>query len=229
VNLVAPLGPLPGHGGPLEGRAGRWRWSWSPPTPLSSLSGLGGYGAAKSAVEQLAAVLRPRNPVFRCGGSTPGDLRTQMHQAAFPRRGHLGPALPDTSWHRSCASYESGGASGACGSRRRRHRFGLMTAALSLERSWIFELPAGLEASSPPEERGRGRDDVRLLVRGERPRGSSTGASRTYLTCSVRATCWSSTPPRPSRPPLPARWRRTGAPAPFSRVRGDQVVEAPPP
>ncbi|MDQ6900196.1 MAG: S-adenosylmethionine:tRNA ribosyltransferase-isomerase, partial [Candidatus Dormibacteraeota bacterium] len=27
-----------------------------------------------------------------------------------------------------------------------------------------FELPAGLEAATPPEERGRGRDDVRLLV-----------------------------------------------------------------
>jgi S-adenosylmethionine:tRNA ribosyltransferase-isomerase len=27
-----------------------------------------------------------------------------------------------------------------------------------------FELPSGLEASAPPEERGRGRDDVRLMV-----------------------------------------------------------------
>jgi S-adenosylmethionine:tRNA ribosyltransferase-isomerase len=39
-----------------------------------------------------------------------------------------------------------------------------MTAALSLGTLLDFELPAGLEASSPPEERGSGRDDVRLMV-----------------------------------------------------------------
>jgi S-adenosylmethionine:tRNA ribosyltransferase-isomerase len=39
-----------------------------------------------------------------------------------------------------------------------------MTAALSPETIMDFELPAGLEASSPPEERGRGRGEVRLMV-----------------------------------------------------------------
>lgn len=39
-----------------------------------------------------------------------------------------------------------------------------MTAALSPGTGMEFELPSALEASSPPEERGRGRDDVRLMV-----------------------------------------------------------------
>jgi S-adenosylmethionine:tRNA ribosyltransferase-isomerase len=39
-----------------------------------------------------------------------------------------------------------------------------MTAAPTVRRLMDFELPPGLEASAPPEERGRGRDDVRLMV-----------------------------------------------------------------
>jgi S-adenosylmethionine:tRNA ribosyltransferase-isomerase len=39
-----------------------------------------------------------------------------------------------------------------------------MTTTLSSGTLLDFELPAGLEASSPPEERGRSRDDVRLMV-----------------------------------------------------------------
>ena len=45
--------------------------------------GWGGYGSAKAAVDQLAAVLAVEEPAVRCGGR-PGDLRTRMHQEAFP-------------------------------------------------------------------------------------------------------------------------------------------------
>lgn len=47
-------------------------------------AGWGGYGASKAALEQLAAVLAVELPDLRVYAVDPGDLRTAMHQAAFP-------------------------------------------------------------------------------------------------------------------------------------------------
>jgi NAD(P)-dependent dehydrogenase (short-subunit alcohol dehydrogenase family) len=50
--------------------------------------GWGGYGSAKAALDQLTAVLaaelEPSHPQLRVYGFDPGDLRTAMHQRAFP-------------------------------------------------------------------------------------------------------------------------------------------------
>ena len=46
--------------------------------------GWGGYGATKAALEQASAVLAAEEPAIRVWWADPGDLRTQMHQAAFP-------------------------------------------------------------------------------------------------------------------------------------------------
>ena len=46
--------------------------------------GWGGYGASKAALEQLTAVLGAEHPELRVLAVDPGDLRTQMHQDAFP-------------------------------------------------------------------------------------------------------------------------------------------------
>ena len=46
--------------------------------------GWGGYGASKAALEQLTAVLGAEHPELRVLAIDPGDLRTQMHQDAFP-------------------------------------------------------------------------------------------------------------------------------------------------
>jgi NAD(P)-dependent dehydrogenase (short-subunit alcohol dehydrogenase family) len=46
--------------------------------------GWGGYGATKAALEQASAVLAAEEPSVRVWWADPGDLRTQMHQAAFP-------------------------------------------------------------------------------------------------------------------------------------------------
>lgn len=43
-----------------------------------------------------------------------------------------------------------------------------------------FELPSGLEAAEPPEERGAARDDVRLLVAGGAARGRQTVEHRAF-------------------------------------------------
>ncbi|HTU73385.1 MAG TPA: SDR family NAD(P)-dependent oxidoreductase [Trebonia sp.] len=47
-------------------------------------AGWGGYGATKAALEQASAVLAAEEPSLRVWWADPGDLRTDMHQAAFP-------------------------------------------------------------------------------------------------------------------------------------------------
>jgi NAD(P)-dependent dehydrogenase (short-subunit alcohol dehydrogenase family) len=46
--------------------------------------GWGGYGSAKAALDHLAAVLAVEHPDLRVYAFDPGDMRTAMHQAAFP-------------------------------------------------------------------------------------------------------------------------------------------------
>jgi NAD(P)-dependent dehydrogenase (short-subunit alcohol dehydrogenase family) len=46
--------------------------------------GWGGYGSSKAALEQLGNVLATEEPNVRVYTFDPGDMRTQMHQDAFP-------------------------------------------------------------------------------------------------------------------------------------------------
>jgi NAD(P)-dependent dehydrogenase (short-subunit alcohol dehydrogenase family) len=46
--------------------------------------GWGGYGSAKAALDQLSAVLAVEEPDLRVYALDPGDMRTDMHQQAFP-------------------------------------------------------------------------------------------------------------------------------------------------
>ncbi|WP_410597705.1 SDR family NAD(P)-dependent oxidoreductase [Amycolatopsis sp. lyj-23] len=46
--------------------------------------GWGGYGSAKAALDQLTAVLAVEHPDLSVYAIDPGDLRTAMHQRAFP-------------------------------------------------------------------------------------------------------------------------------------------------
>jgi NAD(P)-dependent dehydrogenase (short-subunit alcohol dehydrogenase family) len=46
--------------------------------------GWGGYGSSKAALEQLTAVLAAEHPALRIHAIDPGDMRTRMHQEAFP-------------------------------------------------------------------------------------------------------------------------------------------------
>lgn len=47
--------------------------------------GWGGYGSSKAALEQLSAILAAEHPALRVYAADPGDMRTRMHQEAFPR------------------------------------------------------------------------------------------------------------------------------------------------
>lgn len=46
--------------------------------------GWGGYGSSKAALDQLSAVLAAEAPAVAVYAFDPGDMRTEMHQAAFP-------------------------------------------------------------------------------------------------------------------------------------------------
>ena len=46
--------------------------------------GWGGYGSSKAALEQVTAILSAEQPRLRVYAVDPGDMRTRMHQDAFP-------------------------------------------------------------------------------------------------------------------------------------------------
>ncbi|MGH9288155.1 MAG: SDR family NAD(P)-dependent oxidoreductase [Acidimicrobiales bacterium] len=51
---------------------------------VEGYEGWGGYGASKAALEQLSRVLAAEETDVRVVWVDPGDMRTQMHQDAFP-------------------------------------------------------------------------------------------------------------------------------------------------
>ena len=51
---------------------------------VEAYPGWGGYGSAKAALDHVAAVLAAEHPDLRVYAFDPGDMRTAMHQAAFP-------------------------------------------------------------------------------------------------------------------------------------------------
>ena len=60
-------------------------------------AGWGGYGAAKAALEQLTAILGAEQPDVRLYSFDPGDMRTVMHQEAFPGEDISDRPLPEGS------------------------------------------------------------------------------------------------------------------------------------
>jgi NAD(P)-dependent dehydrogenase (short-subunit alcohol dehydrogenase family) len=63
---------------------------------VEAYPGWGGYGSAKAALDQLAAVLAVEHPELRVYAFDPGDMRTAMHQAAFPAEDISDRAEPAT-------------------------------------------------------------------------------------------------------------------------------------
>jgi NAD(P)-dependent dehydrogenase (short-subunit alcohol dehydrogenase family) len=51
---------------------------------IEAYGGWGGYGSSKAALDQLSAILAVENDAVRVYAFDPGDMRTEMHQAAFP-------------------------------------------------------------------------------------------------------------------------------------------------
>ena len=64
---------------------------------VEAYPGWGGYGASKAALEQLSDVLAAERPDLRVYWVDPGDMRTQMHQEAFPGEDISDRPLPEES------------------------------------------------------------------------------------------------------------------------------------
>ena len=63
---------------------------------VEAYEGWGGYGSAKAALEQASDVLAAEEPAVRVWWVDPGDLRTRMHQEAFPGEDISDRPLPET-------------------------------------------------------------------------------------------------------------------------------------
>ena len=59
--------------------------------------GWGGYGSSKAALEQISAILGAEHPSIRVYAVDPGDMRTRLHQEAFPGEDISDRPLPDES------------------------------------------------------------------------------------------------------------------------------------
>ncbi len=64
---------------------------------VEAYTGWGGYGSSKAALEQLSHILAAENESWRVYWVDPGDMRTQMHQEAFPGEDISDRPLPEES------------------------------------------------------------------------------------------------------------------------------------
>jgi NAD(P)-dependent dehydrogenase (short-subunit alcohol dehydrogenase family) len=82
INLVAQLGVVQALLPHL--RPGATIVAITSDAAVEPYEGWGAYGAAKAGFEHLAAILGAERPDLRVLRIDPGDMRTQMHQDAFP-------------------------------------------------------------------------------------------------------------------------------------------------
>jgi NAD(P)-dependent dehydrogenase (short-subunit alcohol dehydrogenase family) len=82
INVVAPLALVQEALPRLN--AGARLLDITSDAAVEPYEGWGGYGSSKAALEQLTAILAAEHPGLRVYSVDPGDMRTQMHQEAFP-------------------------------------------------------------------------------------------------------------------------------------------------
>jgi len=95
VNLVAPLALIQATLPSLRSSHGKVVDITSD-AAVEGYSGWGGYGSSKAALEQLSNVLAAEETDVRVYWFDPGDMRTEMHQAAFPGEDISDRPLPET-------------------------------------------------------------------------------------------------------------------------------------
>jgi NAD(P)-dependent dehydrogenase (short-subunit alcohol dehydrogenase family) len=95
VNVIAPLALLQALRDELN--PGASIINVSSDAAVEPYEGWGGYGSSKAALEQLTAVFAAENPQYHVYWVDPGDMRTQMQQAAFPGEDISDRPLPETS------------------------------------------------------------------------------------------------------------------------------------
>ena len=191
VNVLAPLAlaqlalPLIPAGGAII--------NVTSDAAVEPYEGWGGYGSSKAALEQLTAILAAEQPDLRVYAVDPGDMRTRMHQEAFPGEDISDRPPPEDSVPGLLELIDGELPSGRYQARRARSP----TAARADER-------AGVRAAAPrwrpPSRRRRAasaRDAVRLMVADARPTSRSSTRGFDEL-------------PRAARRRRPARRQRLG-------------------
>lgn len=93
ANVVAPLGLIQAVRADLK--EGARIVNVTSDAGVTSYPGWGGYGSSKAALEQLSSVLATENPDLKVYWVDPGDMRTDMHQAAYPGEDISDRPLPD--------------------------------------------------------------------------------------------------------------------------------------
>jgi NAD(P)-dependent dehydrogenase (short-subunit alcohol dehydrogenase family) len=83
TNVIAPLALIQLLVEPLAA-AGGTIINLSSDAAVEAYEGWGGYGSSKAALDQITNVLAAEEPRLRCYAFDPGDMRTEMHQQAFP-------------------------------------------------------------------------------------------------------------------------------------------------
>jgi NAD(P)-dependent dehydrogenase (short-subunit alcohol dehydrogenase family) len=84
VNVVAPLALIQEAMAALMASPDPRVVNVSSDAAVEAYEGWGAYGSSKAALDHLGAVLAAENPRLRVWAFDPGDMRTQMHQDAFP-------------------------------------------------------------------------------------------------------------------------------------------------
>jgi len=95
VNVIAPLAVIQAVHQHLKPNA--HIVNISSDAGIEAYAGWGGYGSSKAALEHLTAILAAENPSWRVYRVDPGDMRTQMHQEAFPDDDISDRPLPEIS------------------------------------------------------------------------------------------------------------------------------------
>ncbi len=83
VNVFAPLALVQATLPRLRAARGTVL-SVSSDAAVEAYAGWGGYGSSKAALDQIHSVLAVEQPELRVYQFDPGDMRTEMHQAAYP-------------------------------------------------------------------------------------------------------------------------------------------------
>ncbi len=111
VNVLAPLA-LVQEALPLLRRSRGTIVSLSSDAAVEGYEGWGGYGSSKAALDQLHTVLAAEEPQLHVYQFDPGDMRTAMHQDAFPGQNISDRPEPESVVAPLRALLESGAPSG---------------------------------------------------------------------------------------------------------------------
>jgi NAD(P)-dependent dehydrogenase (short-subunit alcohol dehydrogenase family) len=95
VNVVAPLALVQDAMALLHRSARPAVINITSDASVEAYEGWGGYGLSKAALDHMSAVMAVEEPTVLVWAVDPGDMRTQMHQDAFPGEDISDRPLPE--------------------------------------------------------------------------------------------------------------------------------------